>query len=149
MHVRDYQAADLEACMALFDSNLDPYFVREERAEFEAYLQELPEGYLVVESDDGRLLACGGYAVEKSGHAIFCWGMVLRDTHRSGVGTLLAKERLARIAAHTNATEVHLHTSQHTTGFYQRFGFTETKRVMDGYGPGLDRHDMVLKLNAN
>ncbi len=44
--------------------------------------------------------------------------------------------------------EVVLDTSQHSRGFFERFGFQQVARHRDGYGPGLDRCEMRLELNA-
>lgn len=141
---RDYTARDFDACMALFDSNIDPFFLPEERPEFAAYLKEPPEAFLVIE-EQGQMIACGGYAVSKEGVATFCWGMVHRAYHGKGVGRSLSEHRLALIAGHPDVREVQLHTSQHTSGFYQKLGFVITDTKENGYGPGLHRQDMVLK----
>ena len=45
---RAYEAADLPACMILFDANCPAYFAPNERAEFETFLGLKPAGYLLV-----------------------------------------------------------------------------------------------------
>jgi len=40
-----------------------------------------------------------------------------------------------------------IETSQHTRGFYEGLGFRLTALVPDGFGPGIDRCDMVLTLD--
>jgi len=51
---------------------------------------------------------------------------------------------LRRITAEPGAQAVQIDTSQHTTPFYTRFGFTERERETDGFAPGLDRVRMRL-----
>lgn len=53
--------------------------------------------------------------------------------------------RLARLQA-LGVTRAVLDTSQFTAPFYARLGFQEVRRTPNGYGPGLDRVDMVVDL---
>lgn len=146
MHARDYTAADRQGCLAVFDSNVPRYFVTEERAEFAAFLEELPGPYFVL-LDGEAVVGCGGYALEEDGvTASFCWGMVDQRRHGTGLGRRLAEERLARIRADARVGRVQLHTSQHTRGFYERVGFVTLGVTPDAYAPGLDRCDMLLEL---
>ena len=147
VRVRDYEPADREACLAVFDTNVPTYFVPEEREQFAAYLDDLSGPYLVLEDLDGLVVACGGWAVERgSDTADLCWGMVRQDLHRGGLGRRLTEERLEAVRARTAAEAVTLATSQHTTGFYERLGFVVVAVEKDGFAPGLDRCDMELRL---
>lgn len=143
---RPYVAADRPACLALFDSNAPRFFDPSERAGFEQFLDEMRWPYQVIERD-GRVVACGGHAVEPDGRTVsLCWGMVEQALHGQGLGRMLTEARLAAARVEPGATEVRLDTGQHTTGFYQRFGFVIERVVKDGYAPGSDRHDMRLGL---
>ncbi len=75
MKFRSFDAADHEACMALFDSNMDPYFTTEERPLFDAFLKKLDPNYYVIENPEGNIVACGGFHVDDKGEASFVWGM--------------------------------------------------------------------------
>ncbi|WP_395540912.1 GNAT family N-acetyltransferase [Neotabrizicola sp. sgz301269] len=149
---RPYAAPDREDCLALFDGNVPQFFAPEERQEFAEFLDALPEcgtegTYLVLE-EAGRILACGGLALDGSGQqASLCWGMVARAHQGKGLGRALTKARLARARVLPGIERVHLATSQHTAGFYAGFGFAVTTVVPDGFGPGLDRCEMVLALS--
>lgn len=145
MKHRDFAPADFEACMALFDSNVPDYFHDAERDEFAAFLAALPGPYLVLVSDDGEVVGCGGYArVAGTGRADLCWGMVSKSVHRRGLGRALTQARIDRVLEDPTVTEVVLNTSQHTVGFYERLGFETVAVTPDGYAPGLDRCDMRL-----
>jgi ribosomal protein S18 acetylase RimI-like enzyme len=143
---RPYVAADRQACLALFDSNAPRFFDPSERAGFEQFLDEMRWPYQVIERD-GRVVACGGHAVEPDGRTVsLCWGMVEQGLHGQGLGRMLTEARLAAARAEPGAVEVRLDTGRHTTGFYQRFGFVIERVVKDGYASGSDRHDMRLGL---
>ncbi len=146
---RPYTPSDYSACLALFESNLPKFFAQEERAEFCQFLEGVNNSeppYLVLVSDD-MVIACGGLAIEPDKRqARLAWGMVDRAYHRRGLGTLLLQARLEQARAVTNIDELALETSQHSRGFYERFGFKVVKIIPDGFGAGLDRWDMTLRL---
>ena len=148
-HPRPYEPCDLAACLALFDGNTPPFFAPEERAEFRAFLESLPADdrpYLVL-TEAGEVIACGGLIAEPgTSRASFTWGMVARAWHGQRLGTRLVQARLELARRMPGITELALSTSQHTRGFYEGLGFTTTSITPNGFGPGLDRCDMVLSL---
>lgn len=146
---RPYRPADRDACLALFDSNVPRFFDMSEREGFAGYLDDTAaaSSYLVIERD-GAIAGCGGHAIEPDGvSAALCWGMVAGSLHGEGLGRYLTEARLAAAQADPGITRVILNTSQHTQGFYARFGFETEKVTPDGFAPGIDRWDMVLRLD--
>lgn len=148
MNIRDYGPADREACLALFDSNVPLYFAPRERTDFAAYLDAPPGPYLVMQDDD-RIVGCGGWARDRedSGRMILCWGMINRERHRTGLGRQLMQARIARITVDRSATGILSNTSQHSAGFFSHLGFETRKIVPDGHAPGIDLHEMILRLD--
>jgi len=143
-HVRPYEARDRDACLALFDGNTPVFFDGSERGDFAGWLDRLAAPYQVIERD-GRIVACGGHAVEADGRtASLCWGMVDRSLHGTGLGRRLTEARIAAARAVPGVTAMRLDTSQHTEGFYRRFGFTTQAMTKDGFAPGIDRYEMRL-----
>lgn len=150
VHVREYAPTDRQACLSVFDSNVPDFFRAFEREEFEDFLADLPGPFVVLEDGSGRIVGCGGYAVEEGTRvADLCWGMIVRERHGAGLGRLLTRARLRRIAADGSVREVALRTSQHTTGFYERLGFETEHVVEDGFAPGLHRCEMRLRLDGD
>lgn len=149
MIARPYRAEDRAACLAIFDGNVPKFFAPDERADFVTFLDR-PERseapYLVLE-EAGAVIACGGLTPGAAPGAVhLSWGMVTRGRQRDGIGTRLTEARLALARAMPGVTKLHLETSQHGQGFYARFGFILTRVIPDGFGPGLDRWDMVRPL---
>lgn len=143
---RPYTPADRDACLQLFDSNVPRFFAASERADFEAFLDGFDGPYQVIERD-GRIVACGGHArLEDGRSAGLCWGVVDGALHGRGLGTALTEARLRAIRADPTIEAVWLDTGPRTTGFYERFGFAIEGHAPDGYAPGYDRYDMVLRL---
>lgn len=147
---RPYLPADLAACLVLFDSNLPRFFAPEERAEFAADLCALPHPahpFLVLTRAE-RIVACGGLTLDPAaGTASLSWGMVDRSLHGQGLGTRLIAARLDLVRTMPGIASISLSTSQHTQGFYEGFGFKVIEVVKNGYGPGIDRCDMILQLD--
>lgn len=146
--VRDYMPQDRSGCLTVFDGNVPRYFDRAEQDDFTGFLNSkaVAWSYQVIERH-GQIVACGGLAVDPKGSSAgLCWGMVARGLHGVGLGSLLTAARLKSARAIPGVEQVRLDTSQHTQGFYQRFGFVVEGIVPDGYGPGLDRWHMLLRL---
>lgn len=147
---RPWRPADRGIGLALFDSNVPTYFAERERGDFLAHINTLPGPYFVLADADGAPVGCGGYAREKDrpGSAALCWGMVRRDRHGQGLGDALLRFRLDEIAVDASFREVRIETSQFSRGFFERYGFMETKVVADGFAPGIDLIAMTLDLDA-
>lgn len=147
--LRPYTTRDRAACLAIFDGNAPRFFAPEERADFVAFLEALPRAdwpYLVLERD-GAVTGCGGLILDaQARRAGLSWGMVAQGLHGAGLGRRLTVARLALARDMPGIEAVTMETSQHTQGFYARLGFGVRKVTPDGFGPGLDRWDMVLPL---
>ena len=137
--VRAFAEGDTDACFALMRENTPEFFTSSELAAFEGWLGSDTSPYLVIEDADGRILACGGYSVDVAERlAGLTWGMVARARHRQGIGSLLLRERLHRIAGDETAPwRWLLHTSQHSRGFFlSAMGLGSSASRPTGMGPG-------------
>lgn len=150
VRLRPWRAEDRELGEALFDSNTPRHFAAIEKADFLAFVDALPGPYFVLESLDDAALGCGGYAGQPKDPSVaaLCWGMVRGDLHGRRLGERLLTARLARIAADPVFETVDIETTQHSRGFFARYGFVETAHTPNGFAPGMDRVDMTLRLDA-
>lgn len=147
---REFERPDLEACLAVFDTNVPTYFTMRERAEFRSFLEALPGPYLVLTDREGEVVGCGGYAFsDENGTADLCWGMVRQELHGTGLGRRLTELRIERSRQDPRVTAIALHTSHYTAGFYERLGFEVLRVIEDAYAPGLHRYDMRLDLRMD
>lgn len=148
MDVRPYLLTDRDACLAVFDSNAPEFFLAHERAEFESFL-DTPSGSYFVLDHDGLIAGCGGYVIgDEPALARMAWGMVLRDWQRKGLGRLLLMYRLRQITKAGGVQFVSLDTTQRSAPFFLSQGFKAVNVAANGYGPGLDRVEMTMKLNV-
>lgn len=141
MNFRRFEAADTEAVVAIFRSNIPKYFVPAEEQELRDYLAEHPEDYWLLEQD-GATVAAGGVALNGDGSVGLCWGMVRNDLIGTGLGKQLTLFRIEKAREKWGERDFMICTSQHTEGFYQKLGFQTIERVPDGFGPGIDNCKM-------
>ena len=146
--LRSYAPSDRAACLTLSESNFPHFFSEADRNDDHDFLNDVDAGqetYFVLEGG-AEILACGGVG-QDAGETFLSWGMVRGDQHGRGLGTQLTQGRLDWLRCHWPAvSHVRIETSQHTEGFYARFGFEVVEREQDGFGPGLDRVRRVARL---
>jgi ribosomal protein S18 acetylase RimI-like enzyme len=145
---RAYEPSDKEACLHIFISNTPEYFLDNERQDFANYLEEHAEGYLVVESEMGNVVACGGYVIGLDGGAAsLCWGMVHKDWQGKGLGGFLLSNRLSTLARIPQMKLIRMDTSQYSVEFFAKKGFKTYRITQNYYGPSLHRYEMYLILD--
>jgi hypothetical protein len=141
--IREFKISDLPQCLSLIRTNTPPFFDESEVSEFVDDLtsrENLPLEkrwpYFVLETS-GVIRACGGYEIDSKGSAILIWGMVNREEHKKGLGTLLSRYRFQHMSG--KAKRIKLDTTPASFGFYRKLGFIQTGYETEGYGPGLDK----------
>ncbi|MCC3159591.1 GNAT family N-acetyltransferase [Hymenobacter sp. 15J16-1T3B] len=152
LRIRPYEAADEEAVLELFRSNLAPYFVPAEEADLLAFLRvEVSTerlSYFVAELPDRPgLVAAGGYALNAP-HAVLTWGMVERRQHGLGLGRAFTAFRIRECRRAYPGRGIEISTSQHTEGFYAKLGFRTLSIEPDKWAPGLHEVHMLLDAGA-
>lgn len=148
LQFRPYTSGDKEACMDIFMSNTPRYFGVEEADDFRKFLDAPVCDFFVVTQDD-KIVACGGHGYHDKKEAfVLAWGMVRSNLHKHGLGKFLLAERLKKIYSDSGESLVKIETSQHSRGFFERFGFAATNTIENHFAPGIDRVDMELRLTT-
>lgn len=147
MNIRPYTSADLDAVVTIFRSNIPKYFGHEEEPGLYNFMNDRLDDYYVVEVDD-EVVACGGIALNADidpQTVSLCWGMVRGDHLGTGLGKALTEFRIDLAKEKYPCLAITIGTSQHTEGFYQKYGFVTVEHTRDGYGPGIDMCRMRLE----
>ena len=140
--IREYRPSDLEGVVRVFRSNIPKYFGPEEESGLRSYLGEFPYDYFVVGIGD-QIVGSGGFALNSDEDTVsLCWGMIRSDHLGTGLGKKLTEYRIVRIRERFPDKPIVISTSQHTQGFYEKFGFVLTRHQPDGFGPGIDICEM-------
>lgn len=145
--IREFHAADLEACLDIHRSNEPDYL---EPGGIHGFVEFLARGtsyYLVIEHD-GKIIACGGLELAgDADHATLLHGMVHRNYHGQGFGTTLLAARLSLLDYEGDGfVSVWVHAGLASVPFYGRFGFRLHSVTPNPVGP--ERELGVLWLNV-
>jgi len=135
--IRSFEAADLDPVVDVFRSNIPKYFGSDEEAGLRDFLRDFSEDYYVVEVDL-EIVGAGGIALNEDDTISLCWGMVRADLIGTGLGKKLTEFRIEKARERFGGLPLVISTSQHTEGFYQKFGFVTVDHTPDGFGPGID-----------
>ena len=143
MNIREYVSADLDGVIAVFRSNIPKYFGKEEEPGLREFLIGAVKDYYVIEVE-GKVVGAGGTALNSDDTVSLCWGMVHNDHLGTGLGKALTDYRIARSREIFGEKPLVIVTSQHTEGFYQKYGFVTVEHTLNGFAPGIDIHKMRL-----
>jgi GNAT superfamily N-acetyltransferase len=128
-------------------SNTPDFLAPRDRDDFLAFADDLPGPYWVIDGSRA-IVACGGWAMEADGVAALTWGMVERRFHRRGIGRDLLRFRLEAIRVDGRAKVARVRTVQLVQGFFEQQGFVVIDVASNGFGAGLDRVTIELRLEA-
>jgi N-acetylglutamate synthase-like GNAT family acetyltransferase len=138
MLIRPYTSDDLDAVVGIFRSNIPKYFGHGEEPGLRSFLADMrASGYYVIEID-GEIVGAGGIALNEDDTASLCWGMVREDHLGTGLGKKLTAFRIEKSRERFGYRAMVMSTSQHTEGFYEKFGFRTVEHTPNGFGPGID-----------
>lgn len=146
MNLRRYEPRDLDAVVAIFRSNIPKYFGHEEEPGLIEFLStDRMEDYYVVEIEE-QVVGAGGIAINdiEPPTVSLCWGMVREDCLGTGIGKELTRFRIELARGKYPGLPITIGTSQHTRGFYEKFGFRLVEHTPNGFGPGIDNCRMRL-----
>jgi GNAT superfamily N-acetyltransferase len=142
---RPFAPQDRSACLALFDDNCPEFFASNERADYEAFLDAAPGGYRVCATSGGVIAAFGVLHDTATARCRLSWILVAKAWQQRGVGRRIMAEVL-RIGSALQAHWVDIAASHKSAPYFARFGAVELRRKTDGWGPGMHRVDMELRL---
>lgn len=126
----------------IFRSNIPKYFFAYEEKDLFEDIPQFP--YYVLLLND-KIIGAGGYALNSDTDTVsLCWGMIHNDYHKKNYGHELSKFRLDKIKEQFPGKTIVNNTSQHTTGFFEKYGFKVTSIEENKFGPGLHECRMEL-----
>ena len=145
MKLRRYTPSDLTEVVAIFRSNIPKYFGPGEEPGLRAFLSDLRASDYYVMEIDGDVVGSGGIALNDDQTVSLCWGMIRSDRLGMGLGRKLTEFRIEKTLEKYGRLPLVVSTSQHTQGFYEKFGFRLVGHTPDGFGPGIDICKMRLE----
>ena len=141
-----YEPRQRDACLALFDQNCPEYFAPNERAEYAQFLDAAPPGYLVAVDDDELVGAFGLIDAGCAGRLRVNWILLAPSAQGRGLGAAIIRAAIERTLA-ANVAVIEIAASHRSASFFAKFGAQAIRRQDDGWGPGMHRVDMELRVN--
>ncbi len=141
---RQYRRTDYQACRDIFAANCPEFFAPNEEAEYQEFLDAVPESYEVCEVD-GQVRGAFGLLPDSGNEKRLSWILLDPEVQGVGIGQKLM-ERVIDLGHLSETRNVRIAASHKSAPFFARFGAMSTSSTRDGWGPGMDRVDMVLTL---
>ncbi|MGH7702968.1 MAG: GNAT family N-acetyltransferase, partial [Gemmatimonadales bacterium] len=138
---RNYQAADRDACLGLFDANCPAFFAPNERADYLEFLSSVDGYQLCLLSD--RIVGGYGLLPAGAGSLALRWILLAPTAQGRGLGSIIMARVMETLRAR-QATSLYIGASHKSAPFFARFGASELTTTLDGWGPGMHRVDMTL-----
>lgn len=141
---RAWEPGDRAACLALFDANCPRHFAANERCDYEAFLDASPAGYEVC-LVNGRVAGAFGVLPTDSGPCLR-WILLAPERQGQGLGRAIMNRVISSADARRSGS-LRIAASHESAPFFARFGAREINRIPNGWGPGMHRVDMLLKVD--
>ena len=130
--------------MSIFDANCPEFFAPNERQDYLAFLAGEPDGYEICKVEER---VCGVFGLFAGGQGVkrLNWILIDPQTQGIGVGSKIMK-RVIESGHQSQTRVVKIAASHRSAAFFAKFGAIVISSTKDGWGPGMDRVDMELKL---
>jgi len=142
---RRYTSNDKNACLALFDANCPMYFAKNEREDYNDFLNSQPQRYTVALDKTSVIGAFGLSDEAEEKHVRVDWILLDPRSQGSGLGSTIMNKILSDSKAN-QANMIHISTSHKSFEFFERFGATILSETEHGWGRDMHRVDMVISL---
>lgn len=141
---RAYRTADKAHCLALFDENCPAYFAVNERNDYLDFLNSDIDGYELCLVEQNIV---GAFGVHRDGNntARLHWILLKTTVQGRGIGSVVMRRVIQRSKA-LSANKVLIATSDKAFLFFESHGATVISEAKNGWGPGMHRLDMELRL---
>jgi len=150
MKFLNYSKPYLDDCLSLFDENCPEFFAENEREDYVDFLanrvsnNNVSNYYVGIQA--GQVVAAFGVTIAAGGlRARLSWILVSKEFKGKGFGAQMmgfAKN----VALEKKRMVIDIAASNLSAPFFAKFGARELSTIANGWGPGMHRVDMELKL---
>jgi len=142
---RSYLPGDKEACLGLFDANCPEFFAPNERTDYENFLETNPNGYELCFAE-GSVVGAFGLIGDSTQRRDLNWILLSPSSQGLGIGASIM-DRVVHNARESGVRIIRIAASHKSAPFFARFGAIEVTITNNGWGPGIHRVDMELRLS--
>lgn len=144
---RAYSVGDKEDCLGIFDANCPEFFCPNERNDYTKFLDANPAGYEVCLLN-GKLAGAFGLIDDRERHGTLSWILLDPCLQGLGIGSAIMK-RVNDLARATGLVLIDIAASHKSAPFFAKFGARSTTVIDNGWGPGMDRVDMEMRVEPS
>jgi len=141
---RPYLPTDRLVCLSLFDANCPEFFAPNERLVYASFLDANQLSYELC-LVGGQIVGAFGLAGYGLQHKSLNWILLNPRSHGMGIGSAIMG-RISNLVRTTGVTMVTIAASHKSAPFFAKFGAIEVAVIDNGWGPGMHRVDMELRL---
>ena len=142
--IRPYLPTDKAQLLEIFKLNTPKYFDPLEIKDFEQYLEQESDTYLVVEMDDEVVGGTGYYVNQSDQSGRITWIFFDPKCSGQGLGRLSVEHCLELLRKEKGVDKFIVTTSQLAYKFFEKFGYHITRTEKDYWGKGLDLYEMEM-----
>jgi GNAT superfamily N-acetyltransferase len=144
---RPYSPADKQYCLDIFDHNCPQFFSPNERAAYEGFLDAEPDNYEVCCIGSTVVGACGLIGSDAESRNLN-WVLLATPLQKAGIGSAMMR-RAINAARTLRLKYIRIAASHKSAAFFARFGAVAIESLDDGWGPGMHRINMELRLTGD
>ena len=141
---RPYLPTDKLACLGLFDANCPEFFAPNERLDYVSFLDANQLSYELC-LVGGQIVGAFGLVGYDLQHKSLNWILLNPRSHGMGIGSGIMG-RVSTLARTSGVSLVTIAASHKSAPFFAKFGAVEVAVIDNGWGPGMHRVDMELRL---
>ncbi len=145
MKFLNYDESYYDSCLKLFDENCPSYFAENEKEDYIYFLRINPPGYFVGVIESCIVSAFGLISEPDSSRGRLSWILVSTESKGNGLGAKMMNF-VKNSAIKKDLAAIDIAASHLSASFFKKFGALELKETTDGWGQGMHRIDMELKL---
>jgi hypothetical protein len=141
---RSYLPTDKLGCLGLFDANCPEFFAPNERLDYASFLDANPLKYELC-LVEGQVVGAFGLVGDGLQQKSLNWILLNPASHGMGLGSAIMS-RISTLARDSEVSLVTIAASHKSAPFFTKFGAVEIAVNDNGWGPGMHRVDMELRL---
>ncbi len=139
-----YTFDDKKACLTIFDENCPRFFAPNERFDYAHFLDSSSTGYEVCILE-GVIIGAYGLVGKEQGWRELHWILISPKVQGLGIGSQFVK-RIVTIGKTAKLIGIKIAASHLSATFFAKHGATHIREMENGWGIGMHRADMELKL---
>ncbi|HJO70265.1 MAG TPA: GNAT family N-acetyltransferase [Flavobacteriaceae bacterium] len=120
--IREFKNSDLEELRLIFKKNIPQFFSENDLKDFDEYLENNHDTYLVIENKEG-LVGGAGYVKENENTGRVTYSFINPKYHRQGFGGILVNQCIKKLKSDKDITCIEVLTSNLAHKFWMKFNF--------------------------